>query len=235
MRLQLFLDIAADRFEEGVRFWSAVTGSTPSARRGEAGQFLTLLPPAGAPWVKLQAVEGASRCHIDLEVPDRKAAVERSTTLGAIPAWTYDDVEVLRSPGGLLFCLASGTSDPGIVRDGEATLDQVCVDIPSTRWSVDVDFWADLTGRKPTASSREEFVALPRPGHPRLLLQRLDSVDGPVGAHPDFACSDRPASAATHLSLGAEIVSEHPWWTVLRAPTGHHYCLTDRDPGTGDP
>ena len=46
--IQVFLDTPADAFEEAVGFWSAVTGWAPSERRGEDGQFLTLLPPAGS-------------------------------------------------------------------------------------------------------------------------------------------------------------------------------------------
>ena len=44
--IQIFLDTPADRLEEAVGFWAAVTGWTPSERRGEDGPFLTLVPAA---------------------------------------------------------------------------------------------------------------------------------------------------------------------------------------------
>jgi hypothetical protein len=37
------------------------------------------------------------------------------------------------------------------------------------------------------------------------------------------------------VGLGAEVVSVNPFWTVLTAPGGQVYCLTDRDPRTGRP
>ena len=54
-----------------------------------------------------------------------------------------------------------------------------------------------------------------------------------MAAHPDFAVADRAAETARHVALGAELERELDWWTVLRAPDGLAYCLTDRDPATG--
>ena len=77
--IQIFLDTPADRFEEAVGFWAAVTGWTPSERRGEDGRFLTLLPAAGSAYVKMQAVDGPTGVHLDLDSTDRLA---RSTGRG---------------------------------------------------------------------------------------------------------------------------------------------------------
>ncbi|GIM62397.1 hypothetical protein Pve01_76080 [Planomonospora venezuelensis] len=93
--IQLFLDTPAGAYEEAVAFWSAVTGWTPSERRGEDGQFLTLLPPAGAAYVKVQAIDGPAGVHLDLDSADRPAAVARARELGATSAWTHHDVEVM--------------------------------------------------------------------------------------------------------------------------------------------
>src|SRR5687767_12952222 len=116
--IQVFLDTPADAYEEAVAFWSAVTGWTPSERRGEDGQFLTLLPPAGAAYVKVQAVDGEAGVHLDLDSADRPATVARARQLGASDAWTYHDVEVMRSPGGLVFCHTLVDGEPSLVRDG---------------------------------------------------------------------------------------------------------------------
>jgi hypothetical protein len=127
-----------------------VTGWQPSERRGEDGRFLTLVPPAGPSYVKMQAVPGPAGLHLDLDHVDRPAAVEHARTLGAATAWVHEDVEVMRSR-----------------------------------------------------------------------------------AHPDMATADREADTATHVGLGAELVGVHAFWTVLAAPGGQVYCLTDRDPTTG--
>ena len=151
--IQVFLDTPAAAFEEAVAFWSAVTGWPPSARRGEDGQFLTLLPPAGSAYVKLQAVDGPAGVHLDLDSTDRPATVARARDLGATAAWTYHDVEVMRSPGGLVFCHTLLDGEPTLVRDGSTVLDQVCLDVPAVHWESEVAFWSELTGREPQVGS----------------------------------------------------------------------------------
>ena len=231
--IQAFLDTPADHFEDAVEFWSAVTGWTPSARRGEDGQFLTLLPAAGSSYVKMQAVTGRPGVHLDLDSTDRHAAVERALQLGATTAWTYHDVPVMRSPGGFTFCQTLVDGEPVLRRDGATVLDQVCLDIPSSHWDDEVAFWTAMTGREPQVGALPQFVRLVEDGRLRLLLQRLDETDGPVRAHPDLATADRRSDALRHVALGAGLVAVHDRWTVLQAPGGQVYCLTDRDPATG--
>jgi hypothetical protein len=231
--IQVFLDTPAERFEEALAFWTAATGWQPSARRGEDGQFLTLEPGHGSAYVKMQAVAGPAGVHLDLDSADRPALVERSRTLGATAAWTYHDVEVVRSPGGLTYCHTVVDGQPVLRRDGSTVLDQVCLDIPSSSWDTEVAFWQELTGRVPEVGARPEFVRLVEDGRVRLLLQRLDEEDGPVRAHPDLATADRQGDTARHAALGATVLAQHDHWTVLEAPGGQVYCLTDRDPTTG--
>lgn len=231
--IQVFLDTPTAAFDEAVGFWSAVTGWTPSDRRGEDGQFLTLVPAVGAAYVKMQAVDQPAGIHLDLDSTDRPASIETARALGATTAWTYHDVEVMRSPGGFTFCQTLLDGDPSLVRDGATILDQVCLDIPSDAWEPETAFWRDLTGRRLEAATAPGFARLVTPGQPRILLQRLDDPAGPVRAHPDLATADRDADTAAHVALGAHVVAVHGYWTVLTAPGGQVYCLTDRDPTTG--
>ena len=230
----LFLDTPRAAFEEAVTFWSTVTGWTPSERRGESGQFLTLLPGEGPAWVRMQAVEGAAGVHLDLDSTDRTAAVARAAALGATHAWTYEDVEVVRSPGGLLVCHTVLDGATCLVRGGDALLDQVCIDVPRARWEAETAFWSAVTGTGLDVLDAT-YARLDQQGRPRILLQRLDEADGPVRAHPDLAVRDREATTLLHTRSGAEVLAVQPWWTVLRAPGGQVYCLTDREPGTGRP
>ena len=235
----LFLDVPRPGWEEAVEFWSAATGWAVSPPRGEDGQFVTLVPQTGDAWLKLQAVdESEPRIHVDLDVADREAAVERSTALGAQPAWTYGEVPVMRSPGGLLFChtLGEGAAPRFARSEPERVLDQLCIDIPRGRWDEEVAFWAAVTGRTPEPAKTPEFVRLADAdphGGLRILLQRLEDEDGDVKAHPDVAVAHRAAETCRHEALGAETVGVFEWWTVMRAPYGQVYCLTDRDPLTG--
>jgi hypothetical protein len=231
--IQVFLDTPAASFEQAVDFWSAATGWQPSERRGEDGQFLTLVPPAGAAYVKLQAVDQPAGIHLDLDTADRPAAIERARDLGASTAWTYHDVEVMRSPGGFVFCQTLLRGEPVLARDGATILDQVCLDIPREHWDAETAFWSELTGREVQEASSSGFARLLAADRLRILLQRLDETEGPVRAHPDLATADRPGDTDRHVALGALVVAVHDWWTVLRAPGGQVYCLTDRDPSTG--
>ncbi len=218
-------------------FWRAVARARLSPTRGDHGQFATLLPARGDPWLKVQMVGSGGGVHLDLEVPDPGGTAETAVGLGAsvIGRLHGDRVVVMRSPGGFAFCLTSWTGPAAgrQVRVGEPDLvDQVCLDIPGPLFESETAFWRDLTGLPYTASDLPEFGSLVRPSTLplRLLFQRLDAGDGPVRGHLDLACTDRVATVARHVGLGARVVREHPFWTVLADPGGAVYCVTDRTP-----
>ncbi|GAB3087613.1 VOC family protein [Nocardioides zeae] len=242
-----FLDVDAVHRDTVPAFWAAVTGHRLSPPRGAADEFATLVPPTGHDHLRVQRVDdpgtGApTRVHLDLHVPDPSRAADRAVALGAeVVHRSPHGYVVLRSPGGLLFCCvghaaclrAPATTWP----DGSrSTVDQVCVDAPAHLVDAERTFWAELTGWTPQASPvSDTFSSLRRPeGQPlRFLFQRVEDERPTVTAHLDVACSDRAAETARHRALGAEPVTEHARWTVLRDPSGAAYCLTDRDPVTG--
>jgi hypothetical protein len=243
--LTAFVDLPAERYEDGAAFWEGVTGYRRSAPRGEDGQFATLVPPAGQDHLRLQRVDRLvghrPRIHLDLHVEERPAAVAEAVGLGAtIAAEPYDDVTILHSPHGMVFCLVTGgagdRTPPAEWPDGHTSLvDQVCLDIPPASYDEECAFWQRLTGWELSHREGSEFSSLVRPaGMPlRLLLQRLDDGDGPVTAHLDLATTDRSRETPRHESLGATVLRSHDFFTVLRDPAGSVYCITDRDPGTG--
>ena len=147
------------------------------------------------------------------------------------------EFEVHASPGGLPYCLVGGPESvsprPATWADGNRSMvDQVCIDIPPDRWDAECRFWAELTGRELVQGGRREFRRLRTPaGQPlNVLLQRLDTGDGPVRAHLDLATDDRAAETRRHEALGARLVVEHEGWTVMRPPAGPVYCITRRVP-----
>ncbi|KGN38205.1 hypothetical protein N803_10635 [Knoellia subterranea KCTC 19937] len=219
-------------------FWADATRAKPSSRRGERGEFATLLPDRGDPWVKVQRVLDGGGVHLDLDVDDVATAADEAAQLGATEVHRYSDgnVVVMRSPGGFTFCLTSWTnagSPSTQVRDDQPDLlDQVCLDVPSDLYAGELAFWERLTGWPRRAGSLPEFTSLTRPdGIPvRLLFQRLGEATGTVRAHIDFACHDRAASRVAHEAAGATTVEEHDFWTVMRDPVGRTYCLTHRLP-----
>ncbi len=139
-----FLDRPADRFAAACRFWTAVTDTHLSAPRGE---FVTLLPHEGDPYLKAQAVGDAGGVHLDLCVDDVAGAAAAAQRLGAAVVARHDGWTVLRSPGGLPFCLVpwhGEANTPPVVTapGGEASrLDQVCLDVPPPGYDAELAFW----------------------------------------------------------------------------------------------
>lgn len=236
-----FLDLPFAAAEQGVAFWTAVTGYRLSPWRGAWDEFATLLPPVGDAFLRVQRLESSlPGCHLDLHVDELEARTDAARRLGAEVIGREPGLVVLRSPGRFLFCLAAAGDErarPGPTgpAGGRALVDQLTLDIPTDAFERECDLFARLTGWELLTGSRPEFAALVRPsGIPlRLLLQRLDEATGRVRAHLDWACDDVAGETARHRAQGAQIVRATPDWTTLRDPAGLVYCLTRRDPDTG--
>ncbi len=230
----VFLDVPGPAADATWEFWAAATRSRLSPRRGDDGEFATLTPAYGDPWVKLQRVRHGGGVHLDLDVDDPRVAARAAADLGATVVADLGYV-VMRSPGGFTFCLTRAHGESEQVREGQADLlDQVCLDLPLAAHDAEVAFWAALTGWEFVASALAEFGYLRRPRRMplRLLFQRLGDAAGPVRGHVDLACVDRAATQSRHLRLGAALESERDFWSVLRDPAGFAYCLTDRTPSS---
>lgn len=232
-----FLDIPRDQCAQVAAFWAEVTGTSAGRWRGEHDEFATLDPGQGDAHLGVQLVDDAGGVHLDLHTDDVPGLVERAQRLGATTVADHGGWVVLRSPGGLALCVVPGRDE----RAGRSPVDQVAIDIPPARYGAEAAFWSALVGQTPQGSpDRPEFAVLRLPdGLPlrRLLLQRLAGGDGPVAAHLDLAAGptarDRREQVERHERLGARIGHEGTHWTTMVAPTGHRYCLTDRDPATG--
>ena len=233
--LSVFLDLPGTTFDPAVAFWAAVTGYSLSRLRGAHHEFGTLVPSVGDDYLRVQRVgDEAARLHLDVHVPDPGAAATRAVELGATaladPGLGY---RVLRSPGGLTFCLVthpSRTRPPATTwPDGNRSLvDQVALDLPQDVHDVESAFWAALLHEPVRSFGDAEFSAIDRrPELPvRVLLQRLDEPTGQARAHLDLATDDVTTEVARHLALGAEHIRDHEQWTVLRDPSGLVYCVT---------
>ncbi|MBU4215182.1 MAG: hypothetical protein KJ792_11050 [Actinobacteria bacterium] len=239
-----FVDLPDDVHDLGVAFWRSVTGSSLSAPRGDRGQFATLLPGDGDPYLRVQRLAGAPRVHLDLHVDDVRAAARQAEALGARVLVSGSHV-VMGSPGGFVFCFVvdrQGHRRPSAVTGalgGRSLVDQLALDAPTGLATGEVAFWSSLTGWSPDADVAGVLVPLVRPaGIPlRLMVQRLGADDDrtQVSGHLDVAAGgpDRRVVVAEHVDLGARVLHEAARWTVLRDPAGAVYCLTDRDPATG--
>ena len=90
-----------------IGFWSAALGYELDHR---APDYASLHDPAGVdPRLFLQQVAepkaGKNRAHIDVEVPDEPAMVDRLVRLGARVLWREEHWTVLADPEGNEFCV----------------------------------------------------------------------------------------------------------------------------------
>lgn len=246
--LTLFLDFPAPHWAGGVAFWREVTGSGLSPYRGPGGEFATLLPTGGDPWLRVQRVrDGDGGCHLDLHLdggdPALAEAAARAAGLGATPVHHEEGLDILDSPGGFRFCLVRWEQEHTVAPpvpsgDGGASrADQLCLDIPPAGYDRECAFWAALTGWDLRSGALPEFAYLERPpGIPaRLLLQRREMAGARdvVTGHIDFACTSRERLAERHVAAGARLTATFSRWLLMTDPVGRAYCLTGRDPGTG--
>jgi hypothetical protein len=233
-----FIDVPPERFGASSTFWTSVTESVLGGPFGDRDEFVPLDPPEGQPCLWLQRTEeGPVSCHPDLYVDDVADLAGRAVALGATRLTTTDALVVLRSPGGLPFCLVTHRDEserPGPVGPPGArcVVDQICLDIPAGRFEEEGDFWSALTGWARSDESGE-FDRLARPSRIpyAFLLQRLDDDQPAVTAHLDLACEDRDEVTSRQEAQGAEVVRRTSGWTVMRDPAGMVYCNTGRAPG----
>jgi catechol 2,3-dioxygenase-like lactoylglutathione lyase family enzyme len=186
--------------------------------------------------------------HLDVNVPDREADLQRLLGLGArlvetkshqvgelSETWT-----VMRDPEGNGFCIQS-PPDTSSRYIGNVTF--ACAD-PTALGR----FWAEALGW-PEEEVDEAFLQklrdggidereltgfyVTRPpggGRPRFLFQRREkSRPDSYPLHLDLHADDREAEIARLLDLGAAEfqtqTSEDRMWTIMRDPEGNPFCV----------
>jgi hypothetical protein len=242
--LTLFLDRPAGLETSSSRFWSDVTGTSPSPWRS-GGRFATFVPADGDAHLRVQRVDdGLGGVHLDLHVdvagtPSNDVA-SRAVALGAQRVHEDDGLVLLRSPGGFAFCLVAWQGEhrvPAAAGPVPVLVDQLCLDVPARLWDAECAFWSAFTGWELLPGALPAFVRLAVPAGLGLhvLLQRREASEpgDVVSGHPDLATLDRAGAAGSHAARGAVVGTVGSVWTVLQDPAGSAYCLTDRDPATG--
>lgn len=240
--LTAFIDQPAEVFEAGSRFWEQATGSTRSAARGPNGEYATLIPSSGESCLRVQCLEGEPRIHLDFHVGDLSGARNHAVQLGATVVYEGKHA-IMRSPSGFTFCFVThgGRADfpVPVMQPRPHLLTQVSIDIPHDQFADECQFWAAMTGWDLLPTSAASFAALQQPDHIalRLLLQQLgeDDKGNETRAHLDIACGSHFVEVSeTMATYGAKRVYQNEHWTTMRDPAGLHFCLTRRDPETGE-
>jgi predicted enzyme related to lactoylglutathione lyase len=186
--------------------------------------------------------------HLDINVPDREAEIERVLELGGrlvetkshsvgelSETWT-----VMRDPEGNGFCIQAppSTSTRFI---GNVTFSSAEPRALGSFWAqalgwpeeeIDESF---LQQFRDAGIDEREFSAYyvtrpPGNGRPRFLFQRREkSRAESYPLHLDFLTEDREAEVARLTRLGATVVEtktdERATWTVMRDPEGNPFCV----------
>ncbi|MGY4924071.1 VOC family protein [Streptomyces sp. 900105755] len=99
-------------------------------------------------------------------------------------------------------------------------------DRPAAHLAAAQAFWTAVTGTFLSAPRGEEdefATLLPASGVDACV--KLQGVwSGPGGAHLDLCVEDVPGLVKRARELGAETVTEHDGWAVLRSPGGQLWC-----------
>ncbi len=187
--------------------------------------------------------------HLDVNVPDEDAEVDRLRALGATivsrrtesigglsEAWT-----IMRDPEGNGFCVQA---PPGVEHRYIGNVTFSCAEptalarfySEALRWpeeEVSEEFLQQLrdAGVDPWEFSGFAAVREGERTRPRLLFQRRErSRPESIPIHLDFRTDDREAEIERLVRLGAELVetkrsaSGHTW-TVMRDPEGIAFCV----------
>ena len=232
--LHAFLDVPAEHAETAARFWAAASGAEIGAPWPGHPEFRSLDPATGSRYLHVQRHSGPPRLHLDLITPQVDAEAARLVALGAVAHARFRWWQVLRSPGGLPFCLVEetpGRSRPEPVRwpgGHRSRVARLVVDAPTDRYDAEWAFWAAATGwSESTDGRRPEFRSLlPPDSSPlQLLLHRLDERDTPVRAHLDIDTDDLHAEVRRLVALGAAVTAEHNGsWVTMVDPIGLPFC-----------
>lgn len=87
-------------------------------------------------------------------------------------------------------------------------------------------FWAEALGRPVDADhpgTRGNYRMLQTP--PGQLSVQIQRVDHESRAHIDIETDDIEAEVKRLQNAGAEVDERKERWVVMRAPTGHRFCI----------
>lgn len=246
--MHVFVDVPPDAASATRTFWSRALGWETGPQWTQHPEFRSLIPGTGDRYVHVQEIDGEPRVHLDVVVDDLDTARDALRDLGAEAAPRTAEWQVMRSPGGLPFCLcrepAAGVRPAGTQHaDGHRSrLVQVCIDAPADLFDRESAFWRAATGWDyRTSAHNPELADLRGPATAplRLLMQRLGADDPgtTTRAHIDLGSDDLDAEADRLVSFGAQkvapgkgYVDRTRGWVVMADPTGLPFCVTSKPP-----
>ena len=102
----IVIDCQTQDVDDAARFWSAALGRPYQALADTGdGNYRALEGPPGEVAILVQAVDHASRAHVDIETDDIDAEVRRLEALGATRVAFVKRWWVMQAPTGQRFCV----------------------------------------------------------------------------------------------------------------------------------
>ena len=234
------IDCEGGELEPATAFWSQALGlPVVDPDEGGAGRYAVLAPAPGRLHAEVQCVEHASRVHLDLEADDIDAEASALEQLGATRvANPQGRWWVMQAPTGHRFCLVR-KRDPEAEFTGRiaknathrSVLIALVIDCQVETLGPALEFWSAALGRpiaNPDQDGDGRYGELQTgPDEPFLLLQR---VQHEPRVHLDIETDDLEAEVPRLEALGAQRDGFCKRWWVMRAPTGHRFCVVGQQP-----
>ncbi|MBA8888534.1 putative enzyme related to lactoylglutathione lyase [Dokdonella fugitiva] len=108
-------------------------------------------------------------------------------------------------------------------------LSNIVIDCEVDDLAAAAEFWSRALG-KPIASADQDgdgkYAELATAADEPLIL--LQKVDHPSRVHLDIETDDLEAEATRLEALGARRIAFRERWWVMEAPTGHRFCVVQR-------
>jgi len=102
----VIIDCQTDDLDAAAEFWGKALGAPATDKANlEESPYVELPMPKDQNYVEIQAVDHASRVHIDIESDDIEAEVKRLEALGAKRVADIKRWCVLEAPTGQRFCI----------------------------------------------------------------------------------------------------------------------------------
>lgn len=109
----------------------------------------------------------------------------------------------------------------------DSRLSTLLIDCQTDSLDAAIDFWSQALHLEPSPETSPDGRYWTLRGGPiDVLLQR---VEWPSSYHVDIEADDVDAEAGRLEALGATRKRKLGGWWVMRAPTGHDFCVVPRD------
>lgn len=108
----------------------------------------------------------------------------------------------------------------------KSQLGELTIDCPPEAFEAAVEFWSRALGYAAKDADSDDFKVLETPADE--VAVNIQRVDHEPRVHLDIETDDIAAEVARLEKLGAVKVRDGKRWVVMRAPSGHGFCVVNK-------